>query len=61
MPSLVSIIIPTKNWRDYLKRALNGPKARTSPMEQWELLLIDNASKESLAVPLNTRSESLVR
>ena len=46
----LSVIICTHNpRRDYLERTLNALKAQTLPKEQWELLLIDNASKEPLA------------
>lgn len=46
----VSVIICTHNPRpDYLSRALAALQAQTLPKEQWELLLIDNASKEPLA------------
>lgn len=46
----VSVILCTHNPRlDYLRRALDALKAQTLPSEQWELLLIDNASKERLA------------
>jgi len=49
MPAL-SVIICTHNPRpDYLRRTLDALKAQTLPKEQWELLLIDNASKEPLA------------
>src|SRR5437867_11640557 len=45
----VSVIICTHNPRpDYLRRVLDALKAQTLPMEQWELLLIDNASSEGL-------------
>jgi hypothetical protein len=45
----ISVIICTHNPRpDYLRRVLDALKAQTLPTEQWELLLIDNASKESL-------------
>jgi glycosyltransferase involved in cell wall biosynthesis len=44
-----SVIICTHNPRpDYLRRVLDALKAQTLPKEQWELLLIDNASKEPL-------------
>ena len=47
---VLSVIICTHNPRpDYLRRVLEALKAQTLPGEQWELLLIDNASKESLA------------
>src|SRR5260221_12668969 len=45
-----SVIICTHNPRpDYLRRVLDALRAQTLPKEQWELLLIDNASKEPLA------------
>ncbi len=48
--SFISVIICTHNpRRDYLLRVLDGLKAQSLPTEQWELLLIDNASNESLA------------
>jgi glycosyltransferase involved in cell wall biosynthesis len=50
MASNLSVIICTHNPRpDYLRRVLDALKAQTWPLEQWELLLIDNASKEPLA------------
>jgi glycosyltransferase involved in cell wall biosynthesis len=46
----ISAIICTHNPRaDYLRRVLHSLKAQTLPKEQWELLLVDNASKEPLA------------
>ncbi len=46
----ISAIICTHNPRpDYLRRVLDALKAQTLPKEQWELLFIDNASKEVLA------------
>jgi glycosyltransferase involved in cell wall biosynthesis len=50
----ISAIICTHNPRpDYLRRVLDALKTQTLPKEQWELLLIDNASKESLAKSYN--------
>jgi glycosyltransferase involved in cell wall biosynthesis len=49
-PIQISVIICTHNPRpDYLRRVLEALKAQTLPKEQWELLVIDNASKEPLA------------
>jgi GT2 family glycosyltransferase len=51
-PSLpeISVIICAHNPRaDYFRRVLDALKAQTLPREQWELLLVDNASKEPLA------------
>jgi glycosyltransferase involved in cell wall biosynthesis len=46
----VSVIICSHNPReDYLRRVLEALKAQTLPSKNWELLLIDNASKEPLA------------
>lgn len=46
----LSVIICTHNPRaDYLRRTLDGLKRQTLPKEEWELLFIDNASKERLA------------
>jgi glycosyltransferase involved in cell wall biosynthesis len=48
--SKLSVILCTHNPRtDYLRRVLDALKTQTLPMERWELLLIDNASKERLA------------
>jgi len=45
-----SVIICAHNPReDYLRRVLDALKTQTLPQEQWEILLIDNASKEPLA------------
>jgi glycosyltransferase involved in cell wall biosynthesis len=46
----LSVILCTHNPRpEYLRRVLDALKAQTLAKEQWELLLIDNASKEPLA------------
>ena len=46
----ISVIICTHNPRvDYLSRVLAALKEQTLPISQWELLLIDNASSETLA------------
>ena len=50
MKKLISVIICTHNpRRNYLDRVLEALKAQTLSMEQWELLLIDNASNTLLA------------
>ncbi|HSY43120.1 MAG TPA: glycosyltransferase, partial [Candidatus Acidoferrum sp.] len=47
---LVSVIICSHNPReDYLRRVLDALKAQTLPVKDWELLLVDNASKEPMA------------
>lgn len=49
MPTL-SVIICTHNPRqEYLRRTLEGVQAQTLARDQWELLLIDNASKTRLS------------
>jgi glycosyltransferase involved in cell wall biosynthesis len=53
MPAL-SVIICTHNpRRDYLDRTLESLRAQTLPSEKWELLLVDNASKEPLATSVD--------
>lgn len=50
MSLLASAIICTHNpRRDYLLRVLEALKLQTLPQSQWELLVIDNQSVESLA------------
>lgn len=49
MPSL-SVIICTHNPReDYFRRTLEALKAQTLARDEWELLLVDNASEKPLA------------
>jgi len=51
---VISVILCTHNPRpDYLARTLDALKTQTLPNERWELLLIDNASKESLAISVD--------
>ncbi len=46
----VSVIVCSHNPTPaYLNRVLNALKSQTLPLEQWELLLVDNASQKSLA------------
>jgi glycosyltransferase involved in cell wall biosynthesis len=46
----ISAIICTHNPREKsLQRVLAGLQSQTLPLEQWELLLVDNASSNSLA------------
>ncbi len=48
LPAL-SVVICTHNPRaDYLRRTLEALQAQDLPQEQWELLLIDNASNEAV-------------
>jgi glycosyltransferase involved in cell wall biosynthesis len=45
-----SVIICAHNPRsNYLERVLDGLRAQTLPLDEWELLLIDNASDQPLA------------
>jgi glycosyltransferase involved in cell wall biosynthesis len=46
----VSVILCTHNPRpDYLRRVLASLRGQTLPAEQWEFLLVDNASEQPLA------------
>ena len=50
MVSFISVIICTHNpRRDYLAATLAGLRAQTLPADQWEFLLIDNASESGRA------------
>lgn len=50
MDPLISVIICAHDPRvDYLQRTLDSLRAQTLPMDRWELVLVDNASKEPLA------------
>ena len=50
----ISVIICTHNPReDYLRRTLDALKAQTLSKEQWELLLVDNASEKQLAARID--------
>jgi len=48
--TLASVIVCTHNPRpDYFRRVLDAVRAQTLPKNQWELLLVDNASDTCLA------------
>jgi glycosyltransferase involved in cell wall biosynthesis len=50
MKLTLSVVICTHNpRRDYLDKVIHALKSQTLPIEQWELLLIDNASDELLS------------
>src|SRR5262245_33061845 len=50
MSPRTSVIICTHNPRvDYLTRTLTALRSQTLPVSEWELLVIDNASKEPVA------------
>lgn len=48
-PDLSVIICAHNPRRDYLERTLASLRAQTLPVERWELVLVDNASREPLA------------
>lgn len=54
MTNVISVIVCTHNpRRDYLDKVLESLKSQTLPIEQWELLLIDNASNKLCASEIN--------
>lgn len=54
MQPAISVIICTHNpRRDYLDQVLAALKSQTLPSEQWELLLIDNASEQLLSTDID--------
>jgi glycosyltransferase involved in cell wall biosynthesis len=58
----VSVIICTHNPRsDYLRRALNALQAQKVPKANWELLIVDNAGKETLATTWDLSWHPLAR
>jgi glycosyltransferase involved in cell wall biosynthesis len=47
---MLSVIICTHNPRaEYLRRTLSSLRAQTEPADRWELILVDNGSKNVLA------------
>lgn len=54
MQPLISLVLCTHNPRwDYLSRVITALKDQTLPIQQWELLIVDNASEPSLASRLD--------
>ncbi|NEU71614.1 glycosyltransferase family 2 protein [Hassallia byssoidea VB512170] len=50
MKAPISVITCTHNpRRDYFEKVLSALKSQTLPLEQWEFLLIDNASQQLLS------------
>jgi len=50
VPTSTSVVLCTHNPRtDYLRRALDALRGQTLPLAKWELLVIDNASRDRLA------------
>jgi hypothetical protein len=50
----ISVIICSRNPKpDYLRRTLDALQAQTFSVDRWELILVDNASKPSLACLLD--------
>jgi len=61
MPEL-SIIICTHNPRaDYLSRTLEALRVQTLPMTEWELLVIDNASRSPVAASVSLTWHPIAR
>jgi glycosyltransferase involved in cell wall biosynthesis len=53
----VSVVIPTHNPRhDYLARVVDALRQQTLPCEQWEVIFVDNGSKQPLAADQETKS-----
>jgi glycosyltransferase involved in cell wall biosynthesis len=50
MSLLVSVVLPTRDPHPgRLNRTLAGLRAQTLPLAQWELIIVDNGSRESVA------------
>ena len=53
MPLRLSVIVCTRNPRPhYLQRVLGAMREQTLPLADWELVVVDNDSRESLAASL---------
>lgn len=62
MKPTISVIVCTHNPRhDYLQRVLQALQNQSLSRENWELLLIDNASKTVLAEEINLQWHPLAR
>lgn len=62
MEPVLSVIICTHNPRyDYLNQVLKALKSQTLLLEQWELLLIDNASQQLLSLKIDLSWHSNAR
>lgn len=56
MSPTLSVILCAHNPRqDYLDRTLQGLRAQNLNVEHWELLIVDNASREPLAAKMDLR------
>ena len=54
----VSVVIPTHNPRmDYLPRVLDALRGQTLPHEQWELVVVDNASRVPLRAGMRHKAD----
>jgi glycosyltransferase involved in cell wall biosynthesis len=52
----LSVIICTHNPRpEYLSRTLEALRVQTLPMAEWELLLVDNASRQAVAASVSLK------
>lgn len=52
----ISVIVCTHNPRpQYLSRALDALRVQTLPMAEWELLLVDNASRPAVAASVSLK------
>jgi glycosyltransferase involved in cell wall biosynthesis len=57
MTPVISVVIPTHNpLQDYLRRVLEALRGQTLPREQWEIIVVDNGSKQPLAADQETKS-----
>lgn len=54
MSSSLAVVVCTHNPRvDYLARTLEGLRLQSFPADQWELIVVDNASAEPVAVAID--------
>ena len=61
MPDFISVIVPSYNPDiSRLNQTLMGLKGQTFPLENWELLIIDNNSTPAITIDLNWHPNSKI-
>jgi GT2 family glycosyltransferase len=58
-PPDISVIVPTRNRQRELQRSLRALSAQTYPRDRFEVIVVDDGSDSSLALPIAPFHESL--
>lgn len=60
MTPFISVVIPTHNPRsDYLRRVLAALRAQTLPRDRWELIVVDNGSRQALGASVRHTADGM--